>query len=330
LAAWVPPLTDGEVQVRITDTATGETVRHSVAIDPSTDTLDDVAARLDALTGVKASVIDSRLHLESEPGYHFDFSAALLPKPSSNGLTGAAQPTLSGTYTGAANQTLTFTVAGAGGNVGVTDGLAVRVTNAGGDLITTLNVGSGYAAGDTLEVVDGIRVAFGAGDLRAGETFGVDAIADADTSGFLSGAGLNTFFRGNSAATINIMDDLRKSSARLATAATFEGTDNLNTGRMAAVGRTVNAALDDTTPGDYFQKMVTGLGQQIALRQGRQDGFNNALQQLSKQRDDASGVDLNEEAARLLASEQLFQSMAKYLMAVDKAQQTLFDIITAS
>jgi flagellar hook-associated protein FlgK len=99
---------------------------------------------------------------------------------------------------------------------------------------------------------------------------------------------------------------------------------------MAAVGRTVNAALDDATPGDYFQKMVTGLGQQIALRQGRQDGFNNALQQLSKQRDDASGVDLNEEAALLLACEQLFQSMAKYLMAVDKAQQTLFDIITAS
>ena len=330
LAAWVPPLTDGEVQVRITDTATGETVRHSVAIDPSTDTLDDVAARLDALTGVKASVIDSRLHLESEPGYHFDFSAALLPRPSSSSLTGAAQPTLSGTYTGAANQTLTFTVAGAGGNVGVTDGLAVRVTNAGGDLITTLNVGSGYAAGDSLEVVDGIRVAFGAGDLRAGETFGVDAIADADTSGFLSGAGLNTFFRGNSAANINIMDDLRESSARLATAATFEGTDNLNTSRMAAVGSTVNAALDDATPGDYFRKMVTGLGQQIALRQGRQDGFNNALQQLSKQRDDASGVDLNEEAARLLACEQLFQSMAKYLVAVDKAQQTLFDIITAS
>ena len=330
LADWDPPLTNGEVQVRITNTATGEAVRHSVAVDPATDTLSDVAARIDALTGVKASVVDSRLHIEGEAGYKFDFSAALLPQPSSGGLTGAAQPILSGTYTGDANQTLTFTVVGAGGDVGITDGLAVQVTNAGGDILTTLNVGRGYAAGDAIEAVDGIRVAFSAGDLKAGETFGVDAIANTDTSGFLAGAGLNTFFRGNSAATINVMDDLRESSARLATAATREGTDNLNVSRMAAVGGAANAALDNMTPGDYFQKVVTGLGQQVALRQGRQDGFNHAIQQLSKQRDDTSGVDLNEEAALLLACEQLFQSMAKYLVAVDKANQALFSVIVAS
>ncbi|MCX5682511.1 MAG: flagellar hook-associated protein FlgK [Planctomycetota bacterium] len=330
LTQWNPPLTAGTIQVRITDTATGAAVRNSVAVDPSTDTLDDVAARLDALTGLKAQVIDSRLCLSSETGYKFDFSAALLPQPSSGGLTGAAQPAISGTYTGAANQALTFTVAGAGGNVGVTDALTVRVTNADGDLITNLNVGSGYAAGDTLAVVDGVRVAFGAGDLKAGETFGVDAIANADTSGFLAGAGLNTFFSGNSASTINVMDDLRESSDRLATAATAGGTDNLNVRAMAAVGETTHTALDNATPGNFFQKMVTDLGQQIALRQGRKDGFDNSIQQLSKQRDDASGVDLNEEAAQLLVCEQLFQSMAKYLTISDKTMQTLFDIVTAS
>jgi flagellar hook-associated protein 1 FlgK len=328
LAEWDPPLTEGAVQVRITNTATGTMVRYSVAVDPSTDTLDDVAARLDALAGLKAQVVDSRLSLESESGYKFDFSAALLPQPSSGGLTGAAAATISGTYTGAANRALTFTVAGAGGDVGVTDGLTVQVTNADGDLITTLNVGSGYAAGDALAVVDGVHVAFGPGDLKAGEVFGVDAIANADTSGLLAGAGLNTFFRGNSASTINIMDDLRESSARLATAATGEGTDNINVRRMAAVGETTHAALDNATPGNYFQKMVTDLGQQIALRQGRQDGFDHSIQQLSKQRDDVSGVDLNEEAAQLLVFEQLFQSMSKYLMIADKTMQTLFDVIT--
>jgi flagellar hook-associated protein FlgK len=330
LSRWEPPLQQGVVLVRITNTATGATVRSSVTVDPSVDTLDDVAARFDALTGVKASVIDSRLRLEAEAGYRFDFSAALLPQQSSGGLTGAAQPAVSGAYTGTANQTLTFTVAGAGGDVGVTDGLAVQVTNADGDLLTTLNVGRGYAAGDALEVADGIHVAFSAGDLRAGETFAVDAIADSDTSGFLAGAGMNTFFRGDSAATINIMDDLRESSDRLATSSTQEGTDNLNVRRMVAVGDTPGAALDNATPSGYFQKMAISIGQQVALRQGRQEGLNHAIQQLSTQRDDASGVDLNEEAALLLACEQLFQSMAKYLVAVDKANQALFSVIVAS
>jgi flagellar hook-associated protein 1 FlgK len=330
LSAWDPPLTNGVVQVRITNTATGVTVRRSVAVDPSTDTLDDVAARFEALDGVKASVIDSRLRLEAESGYRFDFSAALLPQPSSGGLTGAAQPTLSGAYAGTANQALTFTVVGAGGDVGVTDGLVVRVTNESGDLLATLNVGLGYAAGDALDVADGIHVAFSAGDLKAGETFGVDAIADADTSDFLAGAGLNAFFRGNSAANINIMDDLRSSSARLATAAGADTTDNVNARRMAAVGDTARESLDGATPGDCFLRIVTGVGQQVSLRQGRRDGFDQALQQLSKQRDEASGVDINDEAAQLLIYQQLFQSMAKYMTAVDQSIQTLFAVVTSS
>ena len=66
------------------------------------------------------------------------------------------------------------------------------------------------------------------------------------------------------------------------------------------------------------------------LRERRQDGFDHSIQQLSKQRDDTSGVDLNEEAAQLLVCEQLFQSMSKYLMIADKTMQTLFDVVTSA
>jgi flagellar hook-associated protein 1 FlgK len=81
------------------------------------------------------------------------------------------------------------------------------------------------------------------------------------------------------------------------------------------------------SPGDFFRRMVADLGQQVSLRQARQEGFAHAMTQLENQRDAVSGVDLNDEAANLLMFQQLFQSMSKYISVSNQAQQTLFNVI---
>jgi flagellar hook-associated protein 1 len=326
LGAWQPPLAAGTVYVRITDTATGVTVRKSVAIDPAADTLSDVAARFNALGGLTARVTDSRLNIQADPGKKFDFLPAVLPDPAASTLTGTATPTFSGAYTGEANQSFTFTVVGTG-SVGVTPGLTLAVTDASGNPVKRIVVGAGYAAGDALDASSGIGLALSVGTLKDGETFTVDALASSDTSGFLAGAGLNTFFTGNSAATISVAGDLKKSSDRLATASGADGADNSNAMLMGYVGDEQVDSLGGMTLGDAFRHIVADLGQQVALRQAAKDGYQNAMTQLQNQRDNVSGVDLNQEAANLLMYQQLFQSMAKYISISDQAQQALFNSI---
>ena len=326
LTTCQPPVAAGTVYVRVTDTATGQVTRYAVAIDPAMDSLSDVAARFDAAAGLSAAVSGGRLHLEAESGYKFDFVPALLPQPATSTLTGTAEATISGAYTGTENQTLTCRVVGSG-NVGVTDGLKVEVTDGLGNVVRALKVGLGYRAGDVLAVSDGVQVALSAGTLNDGETFTIDVLASSDTSGFLAAAGLNTFFAGHSAATIDLAADVRQSAGRLATSRDAGGIDNTNVCRMADVGSTPIAALGGISVGDYHRRMIAEVGQQVALRQGRQDGLQHVVTQLENQRESLSGVDLNEEAAKLMIFEQLFQTMAKYLASVDKMQQELFAII---
>lgn len=326
LADWDAPVEAGDLRVRVVDTATGQATRTAVAIDPATQTLSDVAASLSGVDHLTASVAGGALHLEAETGYTFDFLPALAPEPATTTLTGAAEPTLSGVYEGEANETFTFTVSGTG-EVGVTSGLAVEVRNASGELVQTLDVGQGYAAGDRLAVSDGIYVAFSAGSLNAGEDFTAEGVADSDPTGLLAAAGVNALFAGDSAANMVLTEAVRLDSGRLATSLDDGTADNLNVARMAALADEPLDALDGATPGDAHRRLVTSVGQWITLRRARKEGLQDILSHLASRREEVSGVDVNEEAAKMLVFEQMFQAMAKYLTTVRQAQETLFELV---
>jgi len=327
LGQWTAPVTAGDIHLRVINTATGEVTRRTVTItDPATETASDIAALLDAVPNLSSSVADSRLRIQADAGFAFDFLPALAPTPASSTLTGTAEPTISGLYTGDENQTYTCTVAGAG-EVGVTAGLAIEVRNGRGDLVRTLNVGLGYAAGDLLEADSGINVALSVGDLNNGEQFTIDALAATDPTGFLAAAGINTFFSGDSALTIGVVERLRDTPSRLATTLGTDGIDNLNVLAMSAVGEAPIADLGGNRPGDAVRDLVSTVGQWVAIRRARRDGIESILRELGNQRDDLSGVDINEEAARLLLFEQMFQAMARFLAAVDRSYQHLMEIV---
>jgi flagellar hook-associated protein 1 FlgK len=326
---WTAPVTAGDIHLRIVNTATGEITRRTVTItDPATETVSDIAILLDAVPNLSSNVAGSRLRIVADAGFTFDFLPALVPTPASSTLTGTAEPTLSGVFTGDANETYTCTVVGTG-EVGVTAGLAVEVRNGAGELVCTLNVGSGYAAADPLEAApgSGITLAMSMGTLLAGEQFTIDALADADPTGFLGAAGINTLFSGDSARTMDVVDRVRETPSLLATTLGTDGTDNLNVLHMADVADAPIAALGDSAPSDAYRGIVSTVGQWVAVRRARHDGLDSILSELAGQRDDLSGVDINEEAARLLLFEQMFQAMARYLAAVDEAYQYLMEII---
>jgi flagellar hook-associated protein 1 FlgK len=323
---WGSDVTAGTMHLRLI-APDGSVTRHTVTIDPTTDTLETVAAAFDALdpAHLSASVVDAQLHLDGRLGYRFDF----LPTPSlalGAPWTGTSTPEASGVYTGPANDTLTFTVQG-GGDVGVDVGLALEVRNGAGAVVTTLAVGAGYAAGDRIDVYEGLSLAFDPGTLVAGEQFSVEVLANSDPTGFLAAAGMNTLFSGTRAADMALRQDILDDPRRLATALGAEQSDNHVTRAIAAMGEARFADLGDASATDAFRMIVTGVGQQIGIRQARRDALVNVLHELENQRDAISGVDINEEAANLLLFEKMFEAMAKVLSTQQNAMQTLMDIV---
>jgi flagellar hook-associated protein FlgK len=244
----------------------------------------------------------------------------------SNPWNGTSTPEASGMYTGSANDTFTFTVQG-GGRIGVDADIAVEVRNAANELVTTLDVGNGYAAGDRLEVYDGIHVAFDVGTVADGEKFVVQALAESDPTGFLAAAGIGTLFGGSGATDMAVRQEIMADPRRLATAEGAEMSDNTTIRRMASIAETELTGLGDLSVTDAFRLMVTGVGQKIAIRQARLEAMQSMVQGLENQREEISGVDLNEEAAKLVVFEKMFQGLVKYLGVQKEALDTLIDLL---
>jgi flagellar hook-associated protein 1 FlgK len=327
LSDFEPPLSNGSIFIRVTDTTTGAIARHLIDVDVSSDTLATIAAKLSAITGLNASVSGSRLSIQAEAGYEFDFLPAVLSAPTNSNFTVGSPPavSVSGIYTGDTNQTFTFTVSGSG-SIG-NDTLQLEVRDGAGQLVDTLNIGSGYAAGNPLEFGSGIKIALGVGDVNDGDSFEVDAFANTDTSGLLPAIGINAFFAGTGASDMRISDNVSDSPGRIASALGADLSDNANALRLASIGELEINDLDSLTAGQFYRKLVSGVGQQLSIKQMTQTNAENLLQMLNNQQSEISGVDINEEAAQMLVFEQMFQAMAKYLTTVNSTLASLMNMV---
>jgi flagellar hook-associated protein 1 FlgK len=321
-------VTDGALYLRVTNTATGEVQRYKVTVDVSgatPDTLDSIATEIDDLDGLNASVISSELHIVAESGYTFDFLPATLSEPTDSTLTGTSPPSisLSGIYEGAENDALTFTVDGSG-SVG-NGSIYLNATNGDGEVVATLNIGAGYAAGDAIEMSNGLKIAVGQGDLNAGDEFTVDVFASTDTSGLLVATGMNAFFSGASAGEMRVCSEIIDDPNRIATAAGSDLTDNVAVLKLSRIQDEADDNLNGMTLSEYYHHMVASLSQDVALKQSRQDNIEAMIQSLEKQQSEISGVNINDEAAQLLLFERMFQAAAKYLSSVQGALETLMN-----
>jgi flagellar hook-associated protein FlgK len=73
--------------------------------------------------------------------------------------------------------------------------------------------------------------------------------------------------------------------------------------------------------------MVAHLGQQVDLRESRQDNVEAMIQNLQKRRSEISAVNINDEAALLMIYEKMFQAVAKYLSTLQTTMTTLMNMV---
>lgn len=322
-------VTDGTFSVRVTNTATGQVQRHAIDVHTSgavPDTPATIAAQIDALPGLHASFTSSQLSFVADPGYTFDFLPEALAAPTATHFTAVPAPTvsISGAYEGEENHVFTGTVSGSGavGN----GNLQLDVRDEDGGLVGIVNIGAGYAAGDPVTLDNGLKIAVGTGQLQAGDSFQIEAWANTDTSGFLAAAGMNAFFSGHSASEMRVSNEILDAPNRIATAFGEDLTDNAGVLRLAALRDAPLAGLAGMTIGEYYQRTVANVGQEVALKQARQDNIEAMLQSLRRQRSDVSSVNVNDEAAQLLVFQQMFQATAKYLSSLQATMTTLMEM----
>jgi flagellar hook-associated protein 1 FlgK len=328
----------------ITANGTPTTVTLNAAdfADPSRATLDELAAAINADAGaaVTAKNVGGRLTIRSDSA---GASATLLLTDGAGGPLAALGFTagntqtgqdlgvdveIAGKYTGSANGRLFFRPDG-DGSIGVTQGLKVGVFDESGARVATLDVGRGsYSPGDWLEVADGVKVKFGPGNVSAtaNHTFALDTLADSDTSDFLVAAGLNSFFLGSTAADLAINPELEHDADLLAAGLSGAPGDSANLGRLLQLRTSKLEALGDATIEDHYGALVGDLGFEVASAEATLAAQTQLLEHLQAQREQVSGVNVDEEMVDLVAHQQAFEAASRFINVVSELTQTVINL----
>ncbi|MEM8711268.1 MAG: flagellar basal body rod C-terminal domain-containing protein, partial [Planctomycetota bacterium] len=239
----------------------------------------------------------------------------------------AVQVTLGGQYSGDTNQQYTFEPA-SDGVIGTTPGLEVVVRDAAGSIVTRLDVGSGYAPGNPLSIGQGVTVAFTVGEISQtdGDAFSSSMIADADTSDVLVGFGLNSYLIGSDASTIDLRSDIRDDPRLLAASATGNVGDGGALLDMLDV-QTADVPELEGTLGEFYGTMVGGVGFDISSAANAQEIESFLLQSLETQREEISGVNVDEELVKMIQFEQAYSAAAQFLQVIRQMNDQVLALV---
>lgn len=322
------PITTGQLVISRLDEATGLRTLHEIEIDPDVDTLRTVADKISQIPDIQA-VVDSQrgsISIVAEGGYRFDFSGLPQNRPDTSALSGTSVPSVSGVYEGDQNQSYSFRFTGSG-QVGVTDGLQIELRDASGRIVETLNIGAGYSPGSELEFGNGLKVQLASGTVVAGESFAVDAVAHADQTGFLVALGLNTFFTGDNAHTLQVNADLVADSDRLATSLTGQPGDSVNLTRLISRRDRTLDSLDNRSAQSFTYDLTAAVGSDVLSLDQARESLDIVGANLEAQQASISGVDPDEEVAQMLVYQRSYEAAARYLSTINQTTQELMLLI---
>ncbi|MEK6257861.1 MAG: flagellar hook-associated protein FlgK [Planctomycetota bacterium] len=316
----------GSLFVTMTNTATGAKTITEVAINPATQSLQDVAAALSSAVPNFSAFVNTQvgtLSLNAAPGYKFDFTGGVDPNSTTTFTAGTTTTaTMGGVYTGAANDVYNVTFLSSG-TVGVTPGLQARVTNQAGEIVTTLDIGQGYEAGQPLLIANGVTVSLAVGAVASGDSFATKVVGQPDTAGLLTALGLNTFFSGDDAATLKLNADLAGNPNRLATSRTGQPGDASNLQRLIALRDSPILNDGQLTFSKAYNLTVADIGTEVRALSQLHDTNQLLTDRIQSEIQSDSGVDPNEEMVEVLKYQRMFQMAAKYINTVNDTFEDL-------
>lgn len=320
------PVSAGRLTVSIVD-ADGSRRLESLLVDPTVDSLSDIASKLSSIDGLQASVdpASQLLRIGAQAGLKFDFTANLETHPKPEQVSGTALPTLSGRYDGQDNQQLRFEVVGSG-EIGISEGLRIHVISEGGDIERTIDVGAGYEPGSRLDIGQGVFLSLSSGTLLDGDSFTTPLVVEPDETGLLAALGLNAFFQGTDSRTIAVDNNLVRDQGRLASGHSGESADTTNLLRFVA-GKQATPLPGNLGFAAFLDDTLADIGFSLQSNSALSDSLGSLKTSIVSERQAYSGVDVNEELIYMQQFQKSFEAAVRIVQTNDEMLQELFTIL---
>ena len=147
-----------------------------------------------------------------------------------------------------------------------------------------------------------------------------------DTSGTLAALGINTLFTGTDSSNIGVNDVLKNDAGFLATGQGGGPSDNRNAVLLASAFDQSVKSLNDTSPTQFWNQTTTNVAQASAAQSAVADGLKSFQDALTSQREQQSGVNLDEELIKILQFQHSYQAAAHIVTTVETLMNTLLNI----
>ena len=146
-----------------------------------------------------------------------------------------------------------------------------------------------------------------------------------DTSGLLAALGLNVFFTGISARDIAVSTEVTRDPAKFAASRGGIGADTVNAIELSQLIDKPLASRDGASLAVLYNWLVSEATQGSAIAKSVADGARVFEISLRGQKLSTSGVNLDEEAVRMIAHQRAYQAAAKYIAALAE----LFELLVS-
>lgn len=139
-----------------------------------------------------------------------------------------------------------------------------------------------------------------------------------DTSGVLSSLGINTFFSGFDSQTIAVNPAIAANQNLIATGQGGGPSDSRNAALLAEFSRIPASGLNGLSLDEFYELTITAVGQASAAETSITDGLRGFQESLFSQREQFSGVSVDEEAIKILQYQHSFQAAARMISTIDE------------
>jgi flagellar hook-associated protein 1 FlgK len=211
----------------------------------------------------------------------------------------------------------------------------IHVTHQASGLRTTHRIDIDGSAMSLDDLVNEINTVVGVPNVTAGVSVDrqLTLAADAgyeisfsdDSSGALAVLGVNTFFAGEDAASIDVNQALQDNVNLLAAGAGHVAGSN-DTALTLAGLQHVSFDLGGVSLRAFWQNSISRLGVKAGAANAAVESAVIVRENLAAQKQAVSGVSLDEESINLLTAQRQFQAAARFITVIDEAMQTLLSI----
>jgi len=164
------------------------------------------------------------------------------------------------------------------------------------------------------------------GRLTISAAAGYDVRFSNDSSNTLAALGINTFFNGKDANEISVNSALVDNPNLLAVGTGGGAGDNSNAVRLATFMEQPLDSLGGFSLDEFYERVVTQVAEGASAESAIADGFSSFQASLLGQRQQISGVSLDEEAIRILEMQHGYTASARIISTLEELFNTLVSL----